>query len=253
MQDEPEPPKAKVKEEEEVKGDKDETKKEKEESTKKEDHKEDAPEEIKDLKDIKNQTDAKPEVEDVKSSETKPESGNISEKASPTKPVAKDAKASAKMIAVEEYLVKFKNFSYLHCQWLTEQELTRGDKRINQKIKRFQQKREKSGNVLDFCEEEPFNPDYVEVDRVLDASEHTDEQTKVSLINNHHQNYVKEELQSQRSLWWIPFHLGSAACDVTGGKHGPACTRKQLATMPKPMLPSSIIANTPSHLSLTYQ
>ena len=83
------------------------------------------------------------------------------------------------MIAVEEYLVKFKNFSYLHCQWLTEQELTRGDKRINQKIKRFQQKREKSGNVLDFCDEEPFNPDYVEVDRVLDASEHTDEQTKV--------------------------------------------------------------------------
>ena len=184
MQDEPEPPKAEVKEEETVKADKeekkDENKEEKEESTKNEENKEDAPEEIKDLKDIKNQADAKPELKDVKNSETKPESGNISEKASPTKPVAKDAKAAAKMIAVEEYLVKFKNFSYLHCQWLTEQELTRGDKRINQKIKRFQQKREKSGNVLDFCEEEPFNPDYVEVDRVLDASEHTDEQTKVS-------------------------------------------------------------------------
>ena len=189
MQDEPEPPKAEVKEEETVKADKeekkDENKEEKEESTKNEENKEDAPEEIKDLKDIKNQADAKPELKDVKTSETKPESGNISEKGSPTKPVAKDAK-SAKMIAVEEYLVKFKNFSYLHCQWLTEQELTRGDKRINQKIKRFQQKREKSGNVLDFCEEEPFNPDYVEVDRVLDASEHTDEQTKVSLIDNHH-------------------------------------------------------------------
>ena len=87
---------------------------------------------------------------------------------------------TSKMIEVEEYLVKFKNFSYLHCQWLTEQELTRGDKRINGKIKRFHQKRDKSGNVLDFCDEEPFNPDYVEVDRVLDASEHTDEQTKVS-------------------------------------------------------------------------
>ena len=211
MQDEPEPPKAEVKEEEAVKAangenkeennkeenkennkdeenkeeEKDDNKEEKEESTKSEDHKEDAPEEIKDLKDIKNQPDAKPELKDVKNSETKPESGNISEKGSPTKPVAKDAK-SAKMIAVEEYLVKFKNFSYLHCQWLTEQELTRGDKRINQKIKRFQQKREKSGNVLDFCEEEPFNPDYVEVDRVLDASEHTDEQTKVSLIDNNH-------------------------------------------------------------------
>merc|ERR1712192_53102 len=153
---------------------------EKKESTKNGDHKEDAPEEIKDLKDIQNQSDSKPEVKDVNNSESKPESGNISEKGSPTKPVAKDAKTAAKMIAVEEYLVKFKNFSYLHCQWLTEQELTRGDKRINQKIKRFQQKREKSGNVLDFCEEEPFNPDYVEVDRVLDASEHTDEQTKVT-------------------------------------------------------------------------
>ena len=128
------------------------------------------------MKDIKKQeTDAKPEVK-----ETKPDSGSVSENGSPTKAVAKDGKKDAKMIAVEEYLVKFKNFSYLHCQWLTEQELTRGDKRINQKIKRFQQKREKSGNVLDFCDEEPFNPDYVEVDRVLDASEHTDEQTKVS-------------------------------------------------------------------------
>ena len=53
MQDEPEPPKAEVKEEEAVKADKDENKEEnKEESTKNEDHKEDAPEEIKDLKDI---------------------------------------------------------------------------------------------------------------------------------------------------------------------------------------------------------
>ena len=179
MQDEPEPPKAEVKEEE-VKVDKEEKK---EESTKNE---EDTPEEIKDLKDIKNQTDAKPELKDAKNSEAKPESGNLSEKGSPTKPVTKDAKKEAKMIAVEEYLVKFKNFSYLHCQWLTEQELTRGDKRINQKIKRFQQKREKSGNVLDFCEEEPFNPDYVEVDRVLDASEHTDEQTKVSMKDKNH-------------------------------------------------------------------
>ena len=196
MQDEPEPPKAEVKEEEAaVKADKDENKDEKkEESTKNEDHKEDTPEEIKDLKDIKNQTDAKPELEDTKNSETKPEPGNSSEKSSPTKPVAKDAK-SAKMIAVEEYLVKFKNFSYLHCQWLTEQELTRGDKRINQKIKRFQQKREKSGNVLDFCEEEPFNPDYVEVDRVLDASEHTDEQTKVSLMeNSHYKSIAKSKI-----------------------------------------------------------
>ena len=95
--------------------------------------------------------------------------------AQPAKPLNK----TARMIEVEEYLVKFKNFSYLHCQWLTEEELHRGDKRINQKVKRFKLKREKSANVLDFCEEEPFNPDYIEVDRVLDSSTHTDEVTNV--------------------------------------------------------------------------
>ena len=35
---------------------------------------------------------------------------------------------------VEEYLVKFKNFSYLHCQWLTEEELLKGDKRVSNKV-----------------------------------------------------------------------------------------------------------------------
>ncbi len=89
----------------------------------------------------------------------------------PTKP--------ARMIEVEEFLVKFKNFSYLHCQWLTEEELHRGDKRISQKIKRFKLKREKSNNLLDFAEEDHFNPDYVEVDRVLDSSTHTDDNTGV--------------------------------------------------------------------------
>ena len=96
-----------------------------------------------------------------------------------TPPTKKFSDKPARMIEVEEFLVKFKNFSYLHCQWLTEEELHRGDKRISQKIKRFKMKREKSANVLDFCEEEPFNPDYIEVDRVLDSSTHTDEQTNV--------------------------------------------------------------------------
>ena len=79
---------------------------------------------------------------------------------------------------MKEYLVKFKNFSYLHCQWLTEEELTRGDKRIAGKVKRYHQKREKTANMLEFCGEEAFNPDYIEVDRVLDMSEHTDEISK---------------------------------------------------------------------------
>ena len=135
--------------------------------------KNEAIEEIKDLKDIKEgELLVKSATEDsVPNSET-----------SPVKPLDKSVEKAgkpARTINVDEYLVKFKNFSYLHCQWLTEQELIRGDKRISQKIKRFQQKRDKSGNVLDFCDEEPFNPDYVEVDRVLDSSEHTDPQTNV--------------------------------------------------------------------------
>jgi chromodomain-helicase-DNA-binding protein 7 len=48
-----------------------------------------------------------------------------------TSPVAKVEKIkteegkAARHIQVEEFLVKFKNFSYLHCQWQTEAELLR--------------------------------------------------------------------------------------------------------------------------------
>ena len=130
-------------------------------------------------------TDAKTEKEisqTTEESEKKPETTADPEKPAESPSVEKKSKKSdtvASLLQVEEFLVKFKNFSYLHCQWLTEEELYRGDKRIGQKVKRYKQKREKSGNVLEFCDEDPFNPDYVEVDRVLDASEHKDEVTGV--------------------------------------------------------------------------
>ena len=117
----------------------------------------------------------KTEVNDEKPTEKTTTENEVSEKPAVKKPLNK----TARMIEVEEYLVKFKNFSYLHCQWLTEEELHRGDKRISQKIKRFKQKREKSVNLMDLIEDEHFNPDYIEVDRVLDSSTHTDEQTNV--------------------------------------------------------------------------
>ena len=117
----------------------------------------------------------KMEVNDEKLTEKATSENEVSEKPAVKKPLNK----TARMIEVEEYLVKFKNFSYLHCQWLTEEELHRGDKRISQKIKRFKQKREKSVNLMDLIEDEHFNPDYIEVDRVLDSSTHTDEQTNV--------------------------------------------------------------------------
>uniref|UniRef100_A0A670JD89 Chromodomain helicase DNA binding protein 9 n=1 Tax=Podarcis muralis TaxID=64176 RepID=A0A670JD89_PODMU len=56
-------------------------------------------------------------------------------------------------------------FSYLHCEWATEQQLLK-DKRIQQKIKRFKLRQAQRAHFF----EEPFNPDYIEVDRVLEVS-----------------------------------------------------------------------------------
>ncbi|KAI1285481.1 Chromodomain-helicase-DNA-binding protein 7 [Halotydeus destructor] len=72
-------------------------------------------------------------------------------------------------IEVDEFYVKYKNLSYLHCDWRTEEELERGDKRVAQKIKRFRQKKDQP-NALDFLDDELFNPDYCEVDRILDVN-----------------------------------------------------------------------------------
>ncbi|XP_067128566.1 LOW QUALITY PROTEIN: chromodomain-helicase-DNA-binding protein 7-like [Centruroides vittatus] len=78
---------------------------------------------------------------------------------------------TSESVDIEEFFVKYKSLSYLHCEWKTQEELERNDKRVSQKIKRFKQKRENLSNFFDFLEEEAFNPDYVEVDRVLDVSE----------------------------------------------------------------------------------
>uniref|UniRef100_A0A8B9TKC1 Chromodomain helicase DNA binding protein 9 n=1 Tax=Anas platyrhynchos TaxID=8839 RepID=A0A8B9TKC1_ANAPL len=58
-------------------------------------------------------------------------------------------------------------YSYLHCEWATEQQLLK-DKRIQQKIKRFKLRQAQRAHFFADMEEEPFNPDYVEVDRVLE-------------------------------------------------------------------------------------
>lgn len=55
-----------------------------------------------------------------------------------------------KKIDVEEFFVKYRSFSFLHCEWRTEEELFKGDKRINGKVKRFKQKRATSNNLMDF-------------------------------------------------------------------------------------------------------
>uniref|UniRef100_A0A663MDA5 Chromodomain helicase DNA binding protein 9 n=1 Tax=Athene cunicularia TaxID=194338 RepID=A0A663MDA5_ATHCN len=74
---------------------------------------------------------------------------------------------------------KTKIGSYLHCEWATEQQLLK-DKRIQQKIKRFKLRQAQRAHF--FMEEEPFNPDYVEVDRVLEVSLCEDKDTGEPVI-----------------------------------------------------------------------
>uniref|UniRef100_A0AAX7T9T2 DNA helicase n=1 Tax=Astatotilapia calliptera TaxID=8154 RepID=A0AAX7T9T2_ASTCA len=73
---------------------------------------------------------------------------------------------------IEEFFVKYKNYSYLHCEWATLEQLEK-DKRIHQKIKRFKTKQAQMRHLFQE-DEEPFNPDYVEVDRILDVSHSVD-------------------------------------------------------------------------------
>ncbi|XP_071959040.1 chromodomain-helicase-DNA-binding protein 8-like [Antedon mediterranea] len=70
----------------------------------------------------------------------------------------------------EEFFVKFRNYSYMHCEWATEDKLTLGDPRIPQKIRRYKQKRALNFSFFQDADEELFNPDYTMVDRVLEKS-----------------------------------------------------------------------------------
>lgn len=57
--------------------------------------------------------------------------------------------SSKKTIEVDEYYVKYRNFSYLHCEWKTQEELMKGDKRIAAKLKRFKQKMANNTNIFE--------------------------------------------------------------------------------------------------------
>jgi hypothetical protein len=60
--------------------------------------------------------------------------------------------------------VCFVSRSYLHCKWLTADELKKVDKRFGQKLKTFR-KDNPTGTIQD--KDEYFNPDYLNVHRVL--------------------------------------------------------------------------------------
>uniref|UniRef100_A0A8C7NP26 Chromodomain helicase DNA binding protein 6 n=1 Tax=Oncorhynchus mykiss TaxID=8022 RepID=A0A8C7NP26_ONCMY len=76
----------------------------------------------------------------------------------------------------EEFYVKYRNFSYLHCKWATLEELEK-DPRIQQKIKRFRTKHAQMKHIFVEPNEDLFNPDYIEVDRVLEVAITTDTET----------------------------------------------------------------------------
>ncbi|KAI4881108.1 hypothetical protein NFI96_020418 [Prochilodus magdalenae] len=90
--------------------------------------------------------------------------------------ITKNEVSPGVMVEVEEFFVKYKNYSYLHCEWATEQQLEK-DKRIQQKIKRFKIKQAQRAHFFADMEEDLFNPDYVEVDRVLEVSYCEDKDT----------------------------------------------------------------------------
>uniref|UniRef100_A0A8D3E6L6 Chromodomain helicase DNA binding protein 6 n=1 Tax=Scophthalmus maximus TaxID=52904 RepID=A0A8D3E6L6_SCOMX len=69
-----------------------------------------------------------------------------------------------------------KILSYLHCKWATLEELEK-DPRIHQKIKRFRTKQAQMKHLFTEPDEDLFNPDYVEVDRVLEVAVTTDTET----------------------------------------------------------------------------
>ncbi|XP_038622690.1 chromodomain-helicase-DNA-binding protein 7 isoform X1 [Tachyglossus aculeatus] len=98
--------------------------------------------------------------------------GPVVEKIMSSRSVKKQ-KDSGEDVEVEEFYVKYKNFSYLHCQWASVEDLDK-DKRIQQKIKRFKAKQGQN-KFLSEIEDELFNPDYVEVDRIMDFARSTDD------------------------------------------------------------------------------
>ena len=69
----------------------------------------------------------------------------------------------------EFYLVKYKGYSYLHLDWLQEEDITSSKQGKNRlvRFKKSQQNREQEEEDEDEDDNQFFDPSYVEVDRVL--------------------------------------------------------------------------------------
>lgn len=121
--------------------------------------------EIKDVQKLQSSSDQPKENQDVVKEDKSEEKENIKHHEHPSvlhqeqqtsgqKPVSDQTDHQNKFVDVEEYYVKYRNFSYLHCEWKTEDELYKGDKRIAAKLKRFKQKMAHHANIFEnvrFC------------------------------------------------------------------------------------------------------
>lgn len=89
----------------------------------------------------------KSEIDSVKKEDAK----KVEEFSSDSKPVETTTVVETKpqFVEAEEYFVKYRNFSYLHCEWRTEEEMYKGDKRIQAKLKRFKQKQQQNTNIFE--------------------------------------------------------------------------------------------------------
>lgn len=72
----------------------------------------------------------------------------------------------------EEYFIKWKGYSYIHCVWLFRDEIF--DPRFDQKVRRYHAKLGTQMNAPDPDNEDIFNPEFVIIDRVLDMVEGSD-------------------------------------------------------------------------------
>jgi hypothetical protein len=84
-------------------------------------------------------------------------------------PVTEQERAKFGDNKMEEFLVKYKNYSYLHTSWATYDKILKGDKRFDGKVKRYKVKMELQAAFVN-VDDEPFNPEYTVVDRILDVA-----------------------------------------------------------------------------------
>lgn len=130
----------------------------KEESTDNKDTTSDNPVKKEGAEDTEKKVETEGTIKDEEKSEIdspKKEDDSLKKKPEEPPPDSKPAETTAivemkpQFIEVEEYFVKYRNFSYLHCEWRTEEEMYKGDKRIQAKLKRFKQKQQQNTNIFE--------------------------------------------------------------------------------------------------------